>query len=280
MPNSIADPLVENVISADLEGVVTIDSTRNGAVVISLAEPGDALDVEVSGALSEVFETLHAADHVRVVFVRGFGKSFFSGSLADWASIAATEWTDADLRDAALGVARMLHAVTKIPALTVALVEGEAIGVGAGLVAACDMAIAASDARFAFAEVRSGAVPAMAAPYVVNAIGPRQAKALFMTGRVFDAAYALQIGLIQQIAEGADVEAVINKVIEAAMGNGPQAMHEAKRLVWDVWGRPLDRALMEDTATRFARSRFSAEGREGLGAMIEGRAPDWANASV
>jgi methylglutaconyl-CoA hydratase len=280
MPNSIADPLVENVISSDLQGVVTIDATRDGAVVISLAGPGNALDVEVSGALREAFETLHAADHARVVFVRGFGGSFFSGSLDDWARIAATDWTDGDLRDAALSVAHMLHAVTKIPALTVALVEGEATGVAAGLVAACDMAIAASDARFAFAEVRSGAVPAMAAPYVVNAIGPRQAKALFMTGRFFDAAYALQIGLVQQIADGTDMETIIHRVIEAALGNGPQAMHDAKRLVWEVWGRPLDRALMEDTATRFARSRFSDEGREGLGAMIEGRAPAWANAPV
>jgi methylglutaconyl-CoA hydratase len=120
----------------------------------------------------------------------------------------------------------------------------------------------------------------MAAPYVVNAIGPRQAKSLFMTGRTFDAAYALQIGLVQEIVDGAEMGAVIARMTAEAMQNGPEAMHEAKRLVWDVWARPLDQTLIEETAKRFARVRFSEEGREGLDAVIEGRAPRWAKTPV
>jgi methylglutaconyl-CoA hydratase len=142
------------------------------------------------------------------------------------------------------------------------------------------MAVAASDARFAFPSVKSGALPAMAAPYVVNAIGPRQAKSLFMTGRGFDALYAQQIGLVQQIVDGGDMDAVIHRLTAEAMQNGPKAMHEAKRLVWEVWGRPLDHALMEETAKRFAKVRFSDEGREGLDAVIEGRQPSWASVPV
>lgn len=278
MSNPIADPLVENPISPDLEGLVTIDASVAGAVTVSLANPGNALDGEVAGALREAFETLHAADHVRVVFLRDATGTFFSGPLTDWAKIASTDWTDANLRDEAMIVAHMLHALTRIPALTVAVVEGEATGVAAGLVAACDLAVAASGARFAFPEVKGGAVPAMAAPYVVNAIGPRQAKGLFMTGRAFDAAHALRIGLVQEVVDAPAVDAAVARLTAEALSSAPGAMHEAKAMVWQVWGRPLDHALMEETAKRFAAARFGDEGREGLAAAVEGRRPDWATA--
>ncbi len=276
MINSIADPLVENVVSSDLQGMVSIDSDMRGAVTVTLNHPGNALDGEVAGALRETFETLHAADHVHVVFLRDRSGTFFSGPLAPWMRTASTEWTDANLRDEAMIVAHMLYALTHVPALTVALIEGEASGVGAGLVAACDIAVSAPDARFAFPEVVTGAVPAMAAPYVVNAIGPRQAKSLFMTGRAIDADEALRIGLIQEIAGVGGMDAAIQRLTAEALANGPAAMHEAKRMVWEVWGRPLDRAMMEETAKRFARSRFSEEGRAGLEAAAKGRTPGWA----
>jgi methylglutaconyl-CoA hydratase len=279
MPNPIADPLVENVVSPDLQGLVLIDSTRAGAVVLTINQPQtrNALNGEIAAALKEAFETLHAADHVRVVFLRGAGGNFSSGVDMDWLRTEATDWTEADLRDDALAIAGMLHALTTIPALTVALVEGEATGDGAGLAAACDMAVAAADARFAFPQVKMGAVAAIVAPYVVNAIGPRQAKNLFMTGRVFDAAYAQQIGLIQQIEDAGGMETAIRRLTAEAMQNGPKAMHEAKALVWEVWGRPLDHGLMEETAKRHAKVAFGDEGREGLSAVIAGRRPSWAS---
>jgi methylglutaconyl-CoA hydratase len=278
MPNPIADPLVENVTSLDLEGLVLIDSSRAGAVVLTINRPQvkNALNGEVARALKSAFETLHAADHVRIVFLRGAGGNFSSGVDMDWLRAAATDWTETDLRHEAMHVAEMLHALTAIPALTVALIEGEATGGGAGLAAACDMAVAASDARFAFPEVKMGGVPAVVAPYVVNAIGPRQAKNLFVTGRAFDAAYAQQIGLIQQIEDAGGMDAVIHRLTAEAMQNAPAAMHDAKRLVWDVWGRPLDHGLKDETAKRFARTRFSEEGREGMTAALEGRRPSWA----
>jgi methylglutaconyl-CoA hydratase len=276
MSNSIAHPLVENTVSADLEGLVVIDAAVDGAVVVTINSPGAVFNSEVAAALTQAFETLHGADHVRVMFLRGAAGGFCEGPDLDWLKAAATEWDESDLRDDAMIVAGMLHALTQVPALTVALVEGEAIGEGAGLVAACDMAVAAADARFAFRDVKTGAAPAVIAPYVVNAIGPRQAKNLFMSGRTFDAAYAQQIGLVQQIADPGLMGEVVGRLTEEAFANGPQAMHEAKRLVWDVWGRALDRELMEETARRFAKSRFGEEGREGLAAIVEGRAPDWA----
>jgi methylglutaconyl-CoA hydratase len=278
MPNPIADPLVENAVSPDLEGLVTIESKMVGAVEVSINRPqtNNALNGEVAQALTEAFETLHGADHVRIVFLRGAGSTFSGGADTEWLRTAATDWTEADLRDEAMLVANMLRALTAIPALTVALIEGEAIGGGAGLAAACDLAVATRSASFAFPEVKMGAVAAVSAPYVVNAIGPRQAKILFATGRRFDAAHAERIGLVQELVDGAQgLAETMVRMTEEAMANGPQAVHESKRMVWELWGRPTDHALMEDTAKRFARSRFSEEGREGLAAHLEGRKPGW-----
>ncbi len=278
MTNPIAHPLVENVGSPDLEGLVSIDSTRAGAVVLTLngPGPGNAINGEVASALKDAFETLHAADHVRVVFLRGAGGTFSSGADIEWLKTAATDWTEADMRNEAMLMANMLHALTKIPALVVALVEGEAIGGGVGLIAACDMAVAAADARFAFPEVKMGGVPAVVAPYIVNAIGPRHAKGLFMTGRTFDALHAQQIGLIQQIEDAGAIDAAIARITTEVLANGPEAMHECKKMVWEVWGRPLEHSLLEETAKRFAKTRFSDEGREGLQAVVDGRRPGWA----
>ena len=199
MSNPIATPLVEDIDTGELDGLIRLDTLADGAVAVTLLRP--ALNGAVAAALMEAFETLHGADHVRIVFLKGAGKTFCTGVDPAWLKVAASDWTEAELRDEGLRVMGMLRALTAIPALTVALIEGEAIGGGAGLAAACDLAVATADARFAFPEVTHGAVAALVAPFVVNAVGPRQAKALFATGRAFNAAYAEKIGLIQEIVE-------------------------------------------------------------------------------
>ena len=275
MSNPIATPLVEDVDTGELDGLIRLDTLADGAVVVNLLRP--ALNGAVAAALTEAFETLHGADHVRIVFLKGAGKTFCTGVDPAWLKVAASDWSEADLRDEGLRVIGMLRALTAIPALTVALVEGEAIGGGAGLAAACDLAVATVDARFAFPEVTHGAVAALVAPFVVNAIGPRQAKALFATGRTFNAAYAEKIGLIQEIVEdGEGLKAAADRLIEQALVAAPGAVAESKRMVWHVWAEAQDHALLQDMAHRFARSRFSEEGREGLAATLEGRRPSWA----
>src|SRR5690606_17403825 len=135
------------------------------------------------------------AEGVRVVFLRGAGATVSAGADLEWMR-DAVERSEADNRDDAMQMARMLKSLWDIPALTVALVQGGAFGGGAGLAAACDMAIATADAKFSFSEVRLGIIAATISPYVVAAIGPRNARALFATGKVFDAAYAEKIGLV------------------------------------------------------------------------------------
>ncbi len=274
MSNPIATPLVEDVDTGELDGLIRLDTHADGAVVINLLRP--ALNGAVAAALTEAFETLHGADHVRVVFIRGAGKTFCTGVDSAWLKVAAEDWSEAELRDEGLRVVGMYRALTAIPALTVALIEGEAIGGGAGLAAACDLAVATADTRFAFPEVTQGAVAALVAPFVVNAIGPRQTKALFATGRTFDAAYAEKIGLIHEIVEDAEgLKAAAERMTEQALAAAPGAVAASKKLVWQVWAQAQDHALLQDIAHRFAQSRFSEEGREGLAASLEGRRPNW-----
>jgi methylglutaconyl-CoA hydratase len=280
MPNPISDPLVENVISPDIaEAPVRIEATPEGiaTVTIDRAHRRNAFDAPTIAALAEAFETLQGAEGVRIVFLRGSGGSFSAGADLDWMRIAA-DWSEADNRQDAMGLAKMLKALSDIPALTVALVEGSAFGGGAGLVAVCDIAIATASARFAFSEVKLGLTPATISPYVVNAIGPRIAKGLFATGRVFDAAYAETIGLVQEVVADAEALDVAKaRLSDEMMACAPGAVSAVKQLVWDVWAKPIDHGLMQDTAQRIARARVGDEGREGVAAFLAKRKPSWAS---
>jgi len=279
MPNPISDPLVENVISPDIaEAPVRISATPEGVVNVTIerAHRRNAFDAPTIAALAEAFETIRGSEGVRIVFLRGSGGSFSAGADLDWMRQAA-DWNEADNRDDAMGLARMLKALHDMPALTVALVEGSAFGGGAGLVAVCDWAVATATARFAFSEVRLGLTPATISPYVVDTIGPRIARGLFATGRVFDAAYAEKIGLVQEVvADGEALDAAKARLAEEIMACAPGAVAAVKELAWDVWSKPIDHELMAETARRIARARVGEEGREGVAAFLAKRKPSWA----
>lgn len=276
MTNPIADPLVE-VTDTDADSrFVDIDATPEGVALVTInrAVRRNAFNAELIAALHEAFETLQGAEGVRVVFLRGAGGTFSAGADLEWMR-SAIERSEADNRDDAMQMARMLKSLWDIPALTVALVEGGAYGGGAGLAAACDMAIATADAKFSFSEVRLGIIAATISPYVVAAIGPRNARALFATGKVFDAAHAEKIGLVTEVvADAAALDAARDAVAAGMMACGPVAVADSKKLVEDVAYRPIDE-VMEETARRIARARVGEEGQEGVRAFLEKRKPNW-----
>jgi methylglutaconyl-CoA hydratase len=275
--NPIADPIVEVVDSDAQSRTVVMNATAEGVATVVINRPHrkNAFDAEVIGALHEAFETLDAADGVRVVFVRGAAGTFSAGADLDWMRHAAS-LSEADNREDAMAMAHMLHRLYSLPMLTVALVEGAAFGGGAGIAAACDMAIATRDARFAFSEVRLGLVAATISPYVVQAIGARRARALFSTGRVFGAEEAQAFGLVDEVVEdGAALHAARQRIGRAMFDCGPTAVGESKRLVEHVAGRKIDHGLLSDTAHWIARVRVSPEGQEGVGAFLERRQPAW-----
>ncbi len=275
--NAIAHPFVADPAPDANDDLVQIDATADGVVFVTINRPQkkNAFDAATIAALYEAFETLQGADRVRVVFIRGAGGTFSAGADLNWMRDAA-DWSESDNRDDAMGLAKMLKALHDVPALTVALVEGAAMGGGAGIVAACDMAVAVEGTRFAFSEVKLGLIPATIAPYVIEAVGARRARQLFLTANIFDADYAAHAGLIDMVLPEGSVEEFISMLTDSLSANAPGAMGDAKRLVNDVAGEDIDNRLLEETAKRIARARVSAEGQEGVRAFLDKRAPNWA----
>ena len=256
---------------------VLLEATPEGVAVLLLNRPSrkNAFNARMIVSLTEAFDTLAGAEGVRILFVRGAGGAFSAGADLEWMRRAGT-LSEAENRDDALDLAKMLHALRKLPMLTVALVEGPAFGGGAGLVAACDMAVATADAQFSFSEVKLGLTPATISPYVVEAIGARNARRLFALGGRFGAGEALRIGLVDRVVASAEaLDAAQEALAEEIMACAPGAVADAKQLADDVAGRTVDHALMEETARRIAARRVSPEGREGLAAFFDKRKPAW-----
>jgi methylglutaconyl-CoA hydratase len=278
MPNPIADPFVEVPDTDATSSLVTLEATPEGAVTVTLnrAAKKNAFDYELIGAMREAFETLRDQETIRVVFVRGAGGTFSAGADLAWMR-DAIDHTEEDNRDDAMRMATMLKHLHDIPALTVALVEGAAYGGGAGLAAACDMAIAVQGARFSFSEVKLGLIAATISPYVVAAVGARRARRLFATGEVFDAAQAQAFGLVDEIVDdAAGLEAAQARISASQLLCSPGAVAESKKLVDEVAFKPIDHGLMTHTARRIAAQRVGDDGQEGVRAFLDGRKPTWA----
>lgn len=275
--NAIAQPLVPDPAPDANDDLVQVDGTADGVVFVTINRPHrkNAFDAATVAALYETFETLGGADNVRVVFIRGAGGTFSAGGDLNWMR-DAIDWSESDNRDDAMMLAKMLKALHDIPALTVALVEGAAMGGGAGIVCACDMAVAVEGSRFAFSEVKLGLIPGTIAPYVIEAVGPRRARQLFLTANIFDADYAAHAGIIDMVLPEGSIDEFVSMLTDSLTQNAPGAMGEAKRLVRDVAGRHIDHGLMEETARRIARARVSPEGQEGVRAFLEKRPARWA----
>ncbi|MEM9669071.1 MAG: enoyl-CoA hydratase-related protein [Pseudomonadota bacterium] len=264
-----------------MDGIYTtieVEATRAGVAVITLnrSNKHNAFNADVISELSDVFDALKGQDGVRLIILRGAGKSFSAGADLDWMK-AAADYTREENEEDAIALAAMLRKLYELPQLTLALVQGAAMGGGAGLVAACDVAIAMASTKFRFSEVRLGLTPATISPFVIEAIGPSWARALFATGEMFDAAYAEKIGLVHYTAANTEEllqleEHIAGLVFTAA----PGAIDDSKALVRDVTGKEINGHLGHETAKRIAARRASDEGREGLSAFLEKRKPSWA----
>jgi len=255
--------------SRDARGIVTLTLDR--------PEAKNALSGELVAELTTALATLAADDAVRAVVLTGAGEVFCAGAdIGEMrkAGSAPPAQNEADARR----FAGMLEALERLPQPTVAVVDGPAMGGAVGLVACCDIALASDRASFALSEVRLGLVPAMISPYVMRAIGVRQARRWFLTGETMDAARALAIGLVHEVAQAAQLAALAARTMRALEAGGPAAQREIKRLIRHVTGRgeATDAAIQADTAGWIARVRAGAEAREGLTAFLERRKPGWA----
>ncbi len=238
---------------------------KDGEVLrITLARPErrNAFDANLIQELAEAFVDVGRA---RAVVLAGEGLSFSAGADVEWMRSAVELSYDENVADAT-ALRRMLEAIDGCPAPVLARVQGHALGGGCGLVACADIALAEPRAIFAFSEVKLGIIPAVISPFALAKIGASAARRLFVTGERFDAATALRIGLVHEVAE--DLDGAVDRTLRELASAAPRAARAAKRLVLELPDGP-------ETARRIAERRTSPEGQEGLRAFLERRPPGW-----
>lgn len=257
----MADPLVR--LDVDARGVASITLAR--------PERRNAFDAELIG---EIVGALARIDlGARAVVLRSEGDAFCAGADLNWMKSMVDFGLEQNLADSR-ALAEMFRALDDLPMPLVARVQGAAIGGGAGLVAVADIAIASTEAAFGFTEVRLGIIPAVVSPYVVRKIGRAHATALFVSGVRFDAARALEIGLVEAVESPEELDAKVELYVDAIVAGGPHAVNAAKRIVREVAGRPVSE-VRDLTIERIAALRVSGEGQEGMHAFLERRPARW-----
>ena len=257
---------------------ITRDARGLATLTLDRPEARNALSGELVARLTDALAELAGDRSVRIVALTGAGSVFCAG--ADIGEMrAAGAATPAQNEADSRRFATMLERLENQPQPTVAIVNGAAHGGALGLISACDIALAADSARFALSEVRLGLVPAMISPYVIRAIGTRQAHRWFLTGETMDAPTALRIGLVHETADDGALAAAAGRLCDALQAGGPEAQIEIKRLLRHVTGRsvPGDQAMLDATAKWIARVRAGAEAAEGLSAFLEKRQARWRN---
>ena len=255
-------------VSIDIDGPIAV-------VTLNRPDKHNAFDDSLIADLTKTFKAIDTNAAVRVAVLSAAGKSFSAGADLNWMKRMATFSEEENFRDASAlaGLMSTLHGLSKP---TIARVQGAAYGGGVGLIACCDMAVGTHEAAFALSEVRIGLIPAAISPYVIAAIGERAAHRYFLTGERFDAAEAFRLGLLSELLPTEDtMDEKIEALISAILSSSPAAISEAKQLIATVVHQPLNDKLSADTAKRIARVRSSADGREGVGAFLDKRNPNW-----
>lgn len=234
----------------------------------------NAFDEILIDELTRALQALGGDPAVRVVVLAGRGRSFSAGADLNWMQRAAGYGPDDNFRDAK-ALATLLRTLADMPKPTIARVQGAALGGGLGLVAACDIAVASTAAVFATSEVKFGLIPATIGPYVLGAIGPRQARRYFLTAEPMDAARAREIGLVHEVAAPEALDGKVGEIAAALLQGGPAAQAAAKELIRAVDHQPVNLNLVDDTAHRIARLRATPEAQEGIAAFLEKRQANW-----
>jgi methylglutaconyl-CoA hydratase len=251
-----------------------IDDDGNATVMLNRPEVHNAFDPGMVEGLTEALQSLGRDSKVRAIVLVGAGPSFSAGADIGHMKKSAT-FSAKQNYESALQSARMLHTLHTLEKPTIACIRGAVRGGGCGLVAACDIAVAARTATFRLSEVKLGIIPAMISPYVIAAMGERMAHRYMLTGEEFDAAEAYRIGFIHDIVEDEELNARIGTLLTHLYSSGPKAIVAAKELIPAVAYRAIDERMIEETSRRIAEIRATPEAQEGLSAFLEKRKAAW-----
>jgi methylglutaconyl-CoA hydratase len=254
-----------------------LEVTKHGGVArVTLNRPDvrNAFDDELIKKLSRTFEDLGKDPAVRVMILAGNGPAFCAGADLNWMKRMAGYGYDENLADAR-ALAEMLATLDRLPKPTIARVHGPVFAGGTGLVAACDIAVGTPEAKFCLSEAKLGLSPATISPYVMRAMGEREARRYFLTAEVFDAAEAFRIGMLSLLVPVKELDPNIDSLVKHLLAGGPEAHAKIKALIRAVAGRRPDDALVAETAKHIAEIRGSPEGKEGIASFLEKRKAAW-----
>ena len=251
-----------------------VDGDGNATLVLNRPEVHTAFDPEMVNALTAELRRLEAIDAVRAIVITGAGKNFCAGADIEQMRRTAKASREQNLENAR-ATSLMLQTLHGLAKPTIACVRGAARGGGVGLACACDIAIAARGATFRLSEVKLGIIPAMISPFVIGAIGPRQAHRYMISGEELDAAEAWRIGLVHDICEEPDLDERVGRMLAQLYSSGPNAIAAIKKLIPDVAGATIGDPLMETVSQRIAAIRATPEAQEGLSAFLEKRKTAW-----
>lgn len=249
----------------DPRGVVTLSLNR--------AELHNAFDELLIAALINTLKIYAQNPKTRLLVLRANGKSFSAGADLNWMKRVA-QYSFAENKQDAEQLAELMSSLYHFPSPTLAIVQGATFGGGVGLVSCCDIAIASDKASFCLSEVKLGLVPAVISPYVIAAIGARQAQRYFLTAERFDAQMAFHLGLVQQLTSADSLEQTATDLIQTLLQNSPNALKACKKLIQEV-DSAINSPLRDMTTTLIAELRASSEGKEGLSAFLEKRPAGW-----
>lgn len=254
-----------------------VDDYGNVTVSLNRPEVHNAFDPEMVAALTDVLEAVAQDDSIRAVVIAGEGKSFCAG--ADIAHMRkSAKFTKAQNYRNATESARMFHALYTLNKPTVAAVHGAVRGGGCGIIAACDIAIATRTATFRLSEVKIGIIPAMISPYIIAAMGERQARRYMLSGEEFDAAEAWRTGLVHDIVEEQELTTRVGEMLGQLYTSGPRAVQTIKQLIPQSAHSPIGAGIVAETSKIIADLRATPEAQEGLTAFLEKRKPSWTEA--
>ncbi|MDZ7842691.1 MAG: enoyl-CoA hydratase/isomerase family protein [Gammaproteobacteria bacterium] len=256
--------------------MLQLDIDQKGIATLTLNRPDrhNAFDDELIAALHGHLEKIEADPAVRLVVLAANGKSFSAGADLNWMRRMSDYSEDENFEDA-MQLANMLERLDALRKPTIARVQGHAFGGGVGLVACCDIAVAAGSAKFCLSEVRLGLMPSIISPFVVRAIGAREARRYFQTAERFDAEEAFRIGLVHRTVAPVALDDAVDEIIGNLLQGGPEAQSATKDFIALNDSTPINKELLRDAARRIANLRASDEGKEGLSAFLEKRSPGW-----
>lgn len=243
-------------------------------VTLNRPEVRNAFNELVIAELTEVFGQLGQSPKVRVIVLAANGPAFCAGADLNWMKKMSTYSEQENLVDAQK-LAEMMHQIYACPKPVIAKVQGDCYAGGMGLVAACDIAVAAEQVQFCLSEVKLGLSPATISPYVIKAMGANAARRYFVTAERFSTQEAHRIGFVHEVVTEEKLDETVAQLVKSIVNNSPNAVMETKRLVADVTSAKIDAELMAYTAERIAAIRTSEEGREGVASFLEKRKPNW-----